>query len=62
MRAECDLDVVNADVVGGHEAGVELHPHGEFLGAIDEHLRYAVDHGDALRHHGLAIFVYRREG
>jgi len=41
VQAECGLDVVNADVAGGHEAGIELYPHGEFLGAVDEHLRHA---------------------
>ena len=46
----------------GQGLGVELDPHGIFLRAEDLHLGHAADHGDALGHEGLGIFIDRRRG
>ena len=42
--------------------GVELDSNGILLGTIDHDLGHARDHGDALGHHGLPIFIELVEG
>ena len=55
------LHIIDADPARGQRIGVQLHPHGVFLRAKDQHLRYAADHGKALGDEGLRIFVHGGE-
>ena len=42
----------------GQRLGIELDAHGVLLRAEHLHLGHAADHGDALRHQGLGVFVH----
>ena len=50
-------NLVNAEAARGQRVRVKLHAHGVFLLAVDDHLRHALDHGEALADEGVGVFV-----
>src|SRR3989442_854193 len=61
MLRERLLYLVDTDAAAGQRAGVELHAHRELLRAHVLHLRYAVDHGNALGDKGGGVLIDRGE-
>ena len=55
------LDLVDPDAARRHGVRIDLYANGVLLLAEDEHLRDAVDGGDALGEIGLGILVHRRQ-
>ena len=53
--------IFQRDVAGGCGHGIDLHPHGKFLRAIDQHLRDAGHLRNLRREHRLGVIIDRRE-
>ncbi len=53
------LHFIDADAASGQRVRIQLNAHRVFLAAENIHLRYAGNGGDALRHHGLGVFIHR---
>ena len=60
-RADGGMHFVNADAERCQLARIELHPHRVRLRTKNTHLRHAIDHGDLLRQHRLAVVIHGRK-
>ncbi len=54
-------DIVERDITRGRRHRIDLHAHGEFLRAVDQHLRDARQLRDLRRQHRLGVVVHRRQ-
>ncbi len=56
------MNIFERDVARGSSDRIDLHPHGKFLRAIDQHLRDAGKLRNLLRKRDLRIFIDRVQG